>query len=223
MTKTNTRKSATANKAASAKRAAKAPGNAKALHDKANDNLAKLARNKGKVEVISTVVSLKGSKTGGMLVTTSRDRNIQVNRVDKTVLLLAVKGEPADLLDRYLKVQPAPKAELARGVDAKSAPHSAKAVRDQAANAKSAKPSPKGKAAAKAPKATKAKAGGDYSYKPTKKPNEAKPDSLRGRMLSIILANTDTASAKAAATKAKLTGLNSGWFNWAAANGYITK
>lgn len=199
----------------------RAPGNAKALQDKAADNVSRINKQKGRVEAIAKSMPLQSGGTGVAVITT-RDRTVVVSRMDATTTKLIKVGEPIAKLEEYLRTQPKPQAKLANGVDSRTAPQSAKAVADQRRGEKTA-PAPKGKAAAKAPKAAKAKAGADYSYRPTKKANDAKPNSLRGRMLKVIMAHKDTASAKAAAEKAKLTGLNSGWFNWAAANGYITK
>jgi hypothetical protein len=67
----------------------------------------------------------------GLVVTTSHDRTIVVTRVDATVNKLTRLGLPIAPLETYLKTQPKPQARLANGVDGRTAPHSAKALRDE--------------------------------------------------------------------------------------------
>jgi hypothetical protein len=216
--KTQSKKQTTkATKAVSAK-ARKAPGNAKALQDKAADNVAKLRKQSGRVEAISSVVA---ARTGnGLVVTTSRDRSIVITRIDGTVTKLALMGQPVQPLEEYLKNQPKPQARLAQGVEGKMTENSRKAVEDQkTAAAKTAKAT---KVAA--PKAAKNKAparGADRDYTRGKTAIAAKPDSWRHHMLTVITKHGNTAKAKAAHEKSGKFSANKLDFNWAAAQGYI--
>lgn len=113
-----------------------------------------------------------------------------------------------------------PQAQLARGIESRQAPHSAKAVKDQ-------KPAAKGKPEKKtAPKAAKNKApskGADRSYKVNAKvKNEARADSWRHHMTQMIVSATDTAKAKANHAKSGKFSANKLDFNWAAKQGFIT-
>jgi hypothetical protein len=117
---------------------------------------AKAAR--AKAAATETVKSAVQARTGnGLVVTTSTDRSIVIQRQDRHTQKLAQIGQPVAPLDAYLATQPKPAAKLATGVDAKSNPHSAKAVADQRdKGTKAAKPAATAKPAKAAKEARKA-------------------------------------------------------------------
>lgn len=199
-----------------AKGAKRAPGNATALRQKANDNLKALKN----PDVITASVPAKGAP--GVAVCTST-RTVIVAPWQETAVTRALmaNGKSLAALEAHLATLEKPKAKLASGVDARTAPHSAKAVADQ----KGAAPATKGKASKAAPKAAKNKApsrGTDRNYKIGKTKNEARPDTWRYYMLETIRAHKDTASAKAAHAKGKKFSSNKLDFTWADQKGYIT-
>lgn len=215
--KTNT-KTAPAKVSKSAKRAKRAPGNTKALQDKANDNLAKQTKARGKAETIAVV---KGTEDGGHIYVEgnkgssfTRDKRGD----DKAFRAVATKGalyEPAACFNKD-NPPPKPQARLAHGLDARTAPQSAAAVRAQhkAATVKTTAP--------KAGKNKQPARGTERSYTRGKTAINAKPDSWRLHMLNTITKHGDTAAAKAAHAKSKKFADRKLDFNWAAAQGYIT-
>jgi hypothetical protein len=199
---------------ARAKAAKRAPGNATALAAKAQDNTAKLAKQHGRAEAVKSCVAL--ATGGGLCVTTTRDRSIVVTRVDREVNRLTRLGEPVAPLETYLKTQPKPRAQLAKGVDAHTAPHSAKAVADQPKGGKGTK--------ARTEKAAKAKQpskGSNRAYKLGKRKDESRADTWRRHMLTMIMKNKDTDSAKAAHAKSGKYPDHKLDFNWANQQDYI--
>jgi hypothetical protein len=130
----------------------------------------------------------------------------------------AIVGGSFSVVKALVAALPKRNAKLAQGVDSRNAPHSAKAVADQKVKpAKADKP-------AKAPKASKAKApakGTNRPYKLGKTANEARPDSWRHHLLTMVMTHGDTDSAKAAHAKSGKFSANKLDFNFAAAKGYI--
>lgn len=213
-------KAVTAKAAARAKAAKRAPGNAKALQQKAADNVKRLNDAKGKPETVRSAVA---ARTGnGLVVTTSRERSIVVTRIDSTVNKLAQMGKLVEPLETYLKSQPKPQARLARGVEGKMTENSRKAVADQKQPAKAKSAENKGKARTeKAAKAKQPARGGNRTYKLAGRKDESKPGTFRTYMLSTIMAHKDTDSAKAAHAKSRQYPNHKLDFNWAAQQGYI--
>lgn len=172
------------------------------------------------------IVSNINDSTGAHIVVTSAaGATISYPRYgdDKQRRALSGIGNSLKALQADLKARPPvkPQAQMARGTDAHTAPHSAKAVADQRAAAA------KGGKAAKtsAPKAAKAKQpsrGADRDYTRGKTAIAAKPDSWRHHMLTVITKHGNTAKAKAAHEKSGKFSGNKLDFNWAAAQGYIT-
>ena len=202
------------------KAAKRAPGNAKALQQKAADNVAKLRKQAGRVECIKSTVALASGGIG-ICVTTSRDRSIVIQRIDKEVNRLSKVGEPVAALEAYLKTQPKPQARLAAGVDSHNSPHSAKAAADQR---KGAKPATGKAGKARTEKAAKAKQpsrGTSRAYKLGDRKDESKPDTFRRYMLSTIMAHKTTDAAKAAHAKSGKYPTHKLDFNWSAQQGYI--
>lgn len=136
---------------------------------------------------------------------------------------LAVVGGSLKAVREHIAGLTKPKAQLARGVEARQAPQSAAAVRAQP-KAEEAKPA-KGKAAkAAAPKAAKNKQpskGADRAYKATKKDIVAKEGSWRRHLLETVMAHSSTDAAKAAHAKSKKFPDNKLDFNFCANQGYI--
>lgn len=208
----------------SAKAAKRAPGNATAIQQKAADNVKRINNGRGKAETIAIVkntvdgnaIYVEGSKGSSF----TRDRRGD----SKEFRAVAVKGALYETAAKFNKANPPPKpqARLANGLDARTAPQSAAAVRDQA---KAAAKAGNGKGKAATPKATKNKApsrGTDRSYTRGKTAINAKPDSWRYHMLTTITSAKDTASAKASHAKSKKFADRKLDFNWAASQGYIT-
>lgn len=208
-------KKTNAKTAARAKAAKRSPGNAKALRDKAADNVKRL-RNPKPVTV-SSVTGLKGGN--GSYVTFSDNTGLTLSdwQFPASVQKVSKTGTPKDVFMAAVNAVPKPAAKLANGLDTRNAPHSAKAVRDARAAAKPAK--------AATPKAAKNKQparGTDRSYTVGKTKNTAKADSWRGYMLTTIMGCKDTAAAKAKHAKAGKFSDKKLDFNWAASQGYIT-
>jgi hypothetical protein len=136
---------------------------------------------------------------------------------------IAAVGQPYDAARTWNNANPPvkPHAQLARGVEARQAPQSAKAVADQKTTELKASKSSKKTSAPKAAKNKAPSAGSNKPYKLGKTKNTAKPDSWRYHMLSTIQSAKDTDSAKAAHAKSKKFSANKLDFNWAAAQGYI--
>ena len=142
-------------------------------------------------------------------------------RGGKAIAKLAKAGEPVEALRKFLGFQPFPptppkaKAQLARGLDSRSAPHSAKAIYDANGRGtnKADKVQAKGKAksdvksAAKAKvearKAEKQKMKGNRPYKVLIKPADvtAREGTWRRVMIDVVMAHKDTESANAAMLK----------------------
>lgn len=115
-----------------------------------------------------------------------------------------------------LPKEPVAKAQLARGIAAKDAQHSAKAVADQSkgkasnkADAVTQKPK-----AAKVAKAAKPGRGADRAYTVVNKDHGARPESKRALQLEIVFKHKSTAAARAA-------GAESCDFSFAEAKGFI--
>jgi hypothetical protein len=215
MTKKTNAKSAA--KAPISKAAKKAPGNAKALQDKAADNVKKINSRKGRIEAIKTA-TMANNGHGPLLVVTTRDRSIVVARQDAQTNALVKVGQPVAPLEDYLKTQPKPQAKLARGVEGKMTENSRKAVQDQKTPA--SQPA-KAAAPAKSAKNKQPSRGADRDYTKGKTAIAAKPDSWRHHMLTVITKHGNTAKAKAAHEKSGKFAGNKLDFNWAAAQGYI--
>ena len=129
----------------------------------------------------------------------------------------AIVGGSFSVVKALAAALPKPNAKLAQGVDSRNAPHSAKAVADQ-------KVKPAKAAKAKTPKAAKGKApakGTNRPYKLGKTANEARPDSWRHHLLTMVMTHSDTDSAKAAHAKSGKFSANKLDFNFCAAKGYI--
>jgi hypothetical protein len=122
----------------------------------------KPAAKRGVAETIKTAVN---ARTGnGLVIVTSKDRSLVIQRVDGKVNKLALVGQPIKPLEDYLKTQSKPEARLATGVNAHTAPHSAKSVEDSRNAARKTTSTAKGRKARGAVAATgkpaaKAKAG----------------------------------------------------------------
>jgi hypothetical protein len=104
-------------------------------------------------------------------------------------------------LAKLPKVTDKPKAQMARGVQAGTAPHSAKSIADQAGKAKATnkadgatQKAPK----AKADKPAKVTSAHDRSYAVVNTDHGARPDTKRARQLLIVFAHKGTAAARAA-------------------------
>lgn len=169
---------------------------------------------------IATVLTAKG---GAHIVVTDCAGNslIRPSRGDsKEFRSYAAKGASFSALTKWVNANPIPKpqARLANGVDVRSAPHSAKAVRDQ-----KAKPAAnKGKArTAKAAANKQPSRGADRAYTLGKRKDESKPDTFRRYMLTTIMKHSSTASAKAAHAKSNKYPTHKLDFNWASQQGYI--
>lgn len=173
-----------------------------------------------KLATPEAVKSAVNARTGnGLVVTTTADRSIVITRVDARVNKLAKAGQSIAPLEEYLKTQPKPVAHMARGTDAHTAPHSAKAVADQKRS--ETKPH-KGKVRMeKAAKAKQPARGGNRAYTLAGRKDESKPDTFRRYMLSTIMGCKDTDSAKAAHAKSHKYPTHKLDFNWAAQQGYI--
>lgn len=117
-------------------------------------------------------------------------------------------------------------AQLARGVAASAAPHSAKAVSDGRAKANNKvdaatqKPAKVKAAKAEAKKAEAAKAKGNRPYKWIGE-NKAREGTWRHAMLDCLSKNKDKDSASACMRKHKEFSNNLIDFRWSAAQGYI--
>lgn len=109
------------------------------------------------------------------------------------------------------KLPDAPVPQLARGVAAKDAVHSAKAVSDAAREGKA---SNKADAATQKPKAPKTGVANDRAYTLLSKDHGARPDSKRAKQLMIVFAHKSTALARKA-------GAETCDFAFAAAKGFI--
>lgn len=183
------------------------------------------------------ITSVTISKEGDYIVVVNDTRSEMFTRHkrgdSKEFRAIAVKGSSFDAAQRWHEKNPVPKpqAQLARGIDAKDAPQSAKAVSDQAKG-------PKAKAlgatgggvskgkngkdrAVKADKAKQPSKGSNRAYKLAGRKDESKPGTFRTYMLSTIMAHKDTDSAKAAHAKSKQYPTHKLDFNWAAQQGYI--
>lgn len=206
-----------------AKAAKRAPGDETALRAKANDNLKAVRAAKANPDGIATVIISRDQHY--VVVSSNGGENLArpVAGDSKAFRERAVVGRSFIKLQEWDAANPAPKprAKLARGIESRQAPHSAKAVADQGPEGR-AKPA-KG---VKAPKAEKNKApskGVDRQYKVNAKAeNKARPDSWRYHMTQMITGSTDTASAKAKHVKSGKFSANKLDFNWAANNGFIT-
>lgn len=173
------------------------------------------------------VTNINDSTGAHIVVTSAGGATISYPRYgdDKQRRALSAIGGSLKALQADLKARPPikPQAQMARGTDAHTAPHSAKAVADQRAAAAKAKGGNATKPAA--PKAAKNKAparGADRDYTRGKTAIVAKPDSWRHHMLTVITKHGNTAKAKAAHEKSGKFSGNKLDFNWAAAQGYIT-
>lgn len=126
----------------------------------------------------------------------------------------AVGGSFAALEQAWAKANV---VQLAKGVDARSAPHSSKAVADNAAKRKGAAPAKADKATKAAPKAKKVNpvsSAHDRTYKVVNKDHGAREGSKRALQLAIVFAHTSTAAARAK-------GAESCDFRFAADKGFI--
>jgi hypothetical protein len=138
---------------------------------------------------------------------------------------LAVKGGSLRALKAAVATIAKPTAQMARGIEARQAPHSAKAMRDQraAAPAKAEKPAKADKAprTEKASKNKQPSKGNNRAYKLGTRKDESKPDTFRRYMLTTIMKHKDTDSAKAAHAASGQYPTHKLDFNWAAQQGYI--
>lgn len=194
------------------------------------------AKLSAKSDIISSV---NGTRSGGDYIAIAAPGQttllIPANRMTGQLQKLAVKGGSFKAVSElWTKVQAEkPAAQLARGVESRAAPQSAKAVSDAKAGQRrdpvAEKLLPKGgdkkAAAAKAKPAKEAKVpstgGIDRKYKATKKEDVSKPDSFRNYMISTIRAHTQTSAAKAAHAASGKFGHERLNFKWAHDNGYI--
>lgn len=195
---------------------AKAPAKAKRAPKQSNQT-AKLAAND---DIIATVVI---SKDGNYIVASSHGGATLArprNGDSKEFRSYATVGGKFSALKKWDAANPAPKpqAKLARGIEARQAPHSAKAVADQKKPEAKAAPA---KRAAKAEKNKQPSKGAERTYKLGSKKNEAKPDTWRHHMLSMIQKATSTEAAKKLHAKSGKFSANKLDFNWANAQGYI--
>lgn len=207
----------------------RAPGNATALRAKASDNVKALrAKSTASDDCITTV---KSTSDGGFVYVAARngDNFARPNAGDsKAFRDLAAVGKSYSAARDWHIANPAtkPQAQMARGTDARTAPHSAKAVADErAANSKSKAAAPtenKGKVrTAKAAKGKQPTRGTNRAYVAGTKKDESKPDTFRKYMLTTILKHKDTDSAKAAHAKSGKYPTHKLDFNWSAQQGYI--
>lgn len=186
------------------------------------------AKAKGKIDATKptgAIVVHKAAETGNGILVQAANGHSFVRPIygdSKEFRKVAAVGQPYDAARKWDMANPAqkPKAQLARGVEARQAPHSAKAVADQP------KADAKGKKAAKAaaPKAKANKqpsAGANRAYTKGKTAINAKPGSWRHHMLTTMQKAKDTDSAKAAHAKSGNFSANKLDFNWAASQGYI--
>jgi len=209
-----------AKSAAKAKAAKRAPDNAKALQQKAADNVKRLNDAKGKVKP-DTIISNVHSADGSYIVVTNAagDAFTYPRNQDRADLRKAgAKGSSYSAFLKHLKEHPLvkPQAKLAKGVEGKMTENSRKAVEDQKVAPKAAK-----SAAPKAGKNKQPARGADRGYTKGSTAITANPDSWRHHMLTVICKHTNTAKAKAAHEKSGKFSGNKLDFNWAAAQGYI--
>lgn len=169
------------------------------------------------------IVTVVGDHSGSFIVVSSaggRNVNYERNRETKELRSLAKVGGSFKAVEAAIKVLPVKPAKLARGLDSRIAPQSAKAAADS--NKSAAKPSKaEKKAAPKAAKNKQPSKGADRSYSLGSKKNEAKEGTWRHHMLTMIQKHGTTDKAKAAHAKSGQYSANKLDFNWANSQGYI--
>lgn len=202
--------------------AAKGTKAAKAPATKAPAKDTKASKVPVKSDVIKSVVSI-ASGMEGLAADADGQKSIIIPKakLNAVILKLAVVGGSYAALAKA--VAEASQAQLARGIKGREAPHSAKALADNAAALKGTKAdAPKGKTA---PKADKPKSpekqireavskGNDRAYTVVNKNHGARPDSKRAMQLEIVFKHKSTAAARAA-------GAESCDFRYAVDKGFI--
>lgn len=179
----------------------------KATHDQ------KLAAVKANPNRIATV-TLDNSQSYVVVSAPAGTVTYDRNRETAELKAAAIVGGSFSTVKALAEALPKKIAKLAQGVDSRTAPHSAKAVADQKAK-------PAAKQPAKAAKAKQPAKGTNRAYKLGTTANEARPDSWRHHLLTMVMSNKDTDSAKAAHVKSGKFSANKLDFNFAVAKGYI--
>jgi len=220
MTKTNATKTVSAKTPSLAKASAIL---GKALVAKpAAKKAARKAKPAAKVDG-NRIVTVTYDNSQSYVVVCAPDGTVNYPRTAETPELraAAIVGGSFRVVKGLVAGLPVKPAKLAEGVTSRTAPHSAKAARDASAAAKPAKAAKPAAKAAKAAKAKQPAKGTNRAYKVGTTANEARPDSWRHHLLTMVMTHKDTDSAKAAHAKSGKFSANKLDFNFAAAKGYI--